>query len=279
VFAVLPTLLTLGNAVCGFAAITYAARWWAGSDANTSLFAASCFIFLAMGFDAVDGSTARWAKLTSEFGAQLDSLCDSVSFGAAPAFLMIQFSLVSAYPPRLLWMIAALYVVCTVLRLARFNVETGEDDPHKSFSGLPSPAAAGTVASFPFMVFGLERLNLTEQDLLWEGFARWFDASAVGLLPVVTFAVAWLMVSRVPYGHIVAHLSRRRRNGQYLIQVVFVVALIFVVPHVSVPLLFCWYAFVPPARHLWTKHVTRAFRPRPPDAPAAEPPLPPDGGA
>ena len=54
-------------------------------DLATSLFAASCLIFLAMVFDALDGSTARWANQTSEFGAQLDSLCDAISFGAAPA--------------------------------------------------------------------------------------------------------------------------------------------------------------------------------------------------
>ena len=120
----------------------------------TSLFAASCLIFLAMLFDALDGSTARWANRTSEFGAQLDSLCDAISFGAAPAFLMLQFSVSYGYHPRLLWMVAALYVVCTVLRLARFNVETDEDEKDQGFSGLPSPAAAAVVASFPFMVFG-----------------------------------------------------------------------------------------------------------------------------
>ena len=134
-FAVLPTMLTLGNAVCGFGAITFAAKW-SGGDPALSLFIASCLIYLAMVFDALDGSAARLTNQTSEFGAQLDSLCDAISFGAAPAFLMLQFSQSRDFHPRFLWLIAALYVVCAVLRLARFNVETDEDDAHDCFSEI-----------------------------------------------------------------------------------------------------------------------------------------------
>jgi CDP-diacylglycerol--serine O-phosphatidyltransferase len=271
VVAVLPTLLTLGNAVCGFGAISYAARW-SGADTEYSLFVASCLLFLAMGFDALDGSTARWANRVSRFGAQLDSLCDAISFGAAPALLMLQFSLSSAYPSRLLWMVAALYVVCAVLRLARFNAEAG-DESDRTFVGLPSPAAAGTVAAVPFMVYGLKRLDLTDQDVLWGGFARWFDWAAVGLLPVVTFAAAWLMVSRVPYVHMV-HLTRRRKSGQYLIPIVFAAAVVMVVPQVSVPLLFWWYTFAPPVRVAWGKYVAKTGVTQQPDDPAADPPRP-----
>ncbi|HBL47170.1 MAG TPA: hypothetical protein DDZ90_27670 [Planctomycetaceae bacterium] len=124
--AVLPTLLTLGNAACGFGAITYAAKVgpeYLGQAANSGgltrmlgtspglfnsfenqhLFVAAVLIFVAMLFDALDGSAARWANQTSEFGAQLDSLCDAISFGIAPAFLMhqmVQFR--TQYHPRLL---------------------------------------------------------------------------------------------------------------------------------------------------------------------------------
>ncbi len=258
-FAVLPTLLTLGNATCGFGAITFAARW-SGSDSATSLFIASCLIYLAMVFDALDGSAARWAKQTSEFGAQLDSLCDAISFGAAPAFLMLQFSLSRDYHPRLLWLIAAWYVVCAVLRLARFNVETDEDDSHAFFSGLPSPAAAGTVASFPIMVFGLKRLEDTQNDLWWERFADWLDPVTVKMLPLITFAVACLMVSRIRYVHLFNQLVRGRRNRQHLIQLVFAMAVIFVMPQMSAPLLFCWFAFAAPIKALWNESVMRWWR-------------------
>ncbi len=88
-FAVLPTLLTLGNAVCGFGAITFAAKvglaerlGW-GRTNTDCLWMAAVLIFLAMVFDMLDGRAARWAKQTSQFGAELDSLCDAISFGVA----------------------------------------------------------------------------------------------------------------------------------------------------------------------------------------------------
>jgi CDP-diacylglycerol---serine O-phosphatidyltransferase len=248
--AVLPTFLTLGNAVCGFGAITFAGRW-TGFDTATSMFVASCLIFAAMIFDSLDGSTARRLKQTSEFGAQLDSLCDAISFGAAPALLMLQ--LAAGFHPRLLWMIAALYVACTVLRLARYNVESDDAPSDRSFSGLPSPAAAGTVASFPFMVFGLKTLKITEQDFLWEGAAAWLDRAIGYVLPPITLLVACLMVSRVRYPNTVHYLIRGRRNGPYLIKLVFAVALIFVMPQIAVPLLFGYYAFAAPAAALWRR--------------------------
>ncbi|GDY10277.1 MAG: CDP-diacylglycerol--serine O-phosphatidyltransferase [Planctomycetota bacterium] len=257
VFAVLPTMLTLGNAVCGFGAITFAAKWSSG-DSTLSLFIASCLIYLAMVFDALDGSAARLTKQTSEFGAQLDSLCDAISFGAAPAFLMLQFShSKDLLLLRFVWLIAALYVVCAVLRLARFNVETDEDDAHDSFSGLPSPAAAGTVASFPIMAFGFRHLEDAANDKLWEHVATWLDTWTPSVLPFITLAVACLMVSRIRYAHLVNRLIRGRRPRQHLIQIVFALAVMFVMPQVSVPLFCCWFAFGAPLRALWNESVMR----------------------
>lgn len=275
-FAPLPTLLTLGNAACGFGAITFAARW-SGSDSATSLFIASCLIYLSMVFDALDGSAARWTKQTSEFGAQLDSLCDAISFGAAPAFLMLQFSHSRDYHQRILWVIAVLYVFAAVLRLARFNVETDEDDSHAFFSGLPSPAAAGTVASFPIMVFGLKRLEDTEHALWLERFTDWLDPVTVKILPLVTLAVAGLMVSRIRYVHLFNQLVRGRRNRQHLIQLVFALAVIFVMPQMSAPVLFCWFAFAAPIKALWNESAVRWWhRGRPV---GGIPMLPPDSGS
>ncbi|MFM9966436.1 MAG: CDP-diacylglycerol--serine O-phosphatidyltransferase [Planctomycetaceae bacterium] len=259
-FAVLPTMLTLGNAVCGFGAITFAAKW-SGGDSALSLFVASCLIYLAMVFDALDGSAARLTKQTSEFGAQLDSLCDAISFGAAPAFLMVQFSQSrDLLHLRFVWLIAALYVVCAVLRLARFNVETDEDDAHDSFSGLPSPAAAGTVASIPIMAFGFRHLEDATNDKLWEKVATWLDSWTANVLPFITLAVACLMVSRIRYAHLVNQLIRGRRPRQHLIQVVFALAVMFVMPQVSVPLFCCWFAFGAPLRALWNESVMRWWR-------------------
>ncbi len=255
-YAVLPTTLTLGNAVCGFGAITFAAKW-SGGDPAVSLFIASCLIYLAMVFDALDGSAARLTKQTSEFGAQLDSLCDAISFGAAPAFLMLQFSQSRDYHPRFLWLIAALYVVFAVLRLARFNVETDEDDAHDSFSGLPSPAAAGTVASFPLMVFWFRHLEDSDLVKPSERLAKHLDQWTENILPIVTLVVACLMVSRIRYAHLFNQLVRGRRSRQHLLQIVFAVAVMFVMPQVSVPLFFCWFAFGAPLKALWNESVVR----------------------
>jgi CDP-diacylglycerol--serine O-phosphatidyltransferase len=261
VFAVLPTLLTLGNAACGFGSITFAAKVGpvetAGTTELTYLWISALLIYLAMAFDALDGRAARWANQASEFGAQLDSLCDALSFGAAPAFLMLQFvrhfetkfEVPFEYHPRLLWVIAVLYVVCAILRLARFNVETDEDDSHSSFSGLPSPAAAGTVASFPLAIGDL---------LAWatlagmRGKAAAFLVPAVQvLLPVITLAVACLMVSRIRYAHLFNQLFTGRRSRRHLIQVVFGGAVVFLLREMAVPVLFGYFAFASPVRAAW----------------------------
>ena len=161
-FAILPTMFTLGNLVCGFFAIVIASRvqtpQFAGRFLQTlatdpsNCMLSAWLIFLAMVFDALDGYIARLAKSASEFGAELDSLCDMVSFGVAPAFLLVkmcpQFSFLHK---EAVWVIAASYAVCAALRLARFNVETSDEDDHLTFRGLPSPAAAASVAGFAIM--------------------------------------------------------------------------------------------------------------------------------
>lgn len=278
VVAVLPTLLTLGNAVCGFGAITLAAR---GADADGTLFYAAVLIFLAMACDVLDGTAARWADRATPFGAQLDSLCDAISFGAAPALLMFQFCLPFGWPPRLLWPIAALYVACTVLRLARFNVEveTEAAGPKGSFRGLPSPAAAGTVASFPVMVYGLGHLATPGHHPAWDVVAAWLKAGTEWVLPAVALAAACLMVSRIPYAHLARHTLRGRRTGPHVIKLVFAGAVILVMPEVSALLLCCWYTFAPPVAVGWragAERVTSYRRDRPPGQvrPDSRPPSP-----
>ena len=255
-FAVLPTLLTLGNAACGFGSITFAAK--VGPEPTEGfdpLFISAMLIFLAMIFDMLDGSAARWAKQTSDFGAQLDSLCDSISCGIAPAFLMLQFS--RAYHARLMWVIAALYVICAVLRLARFNVETEEDDTHEFFSGLPSPAAAGTVASFPIAQFGLNKLLDPTIDTTAQQVAQWLIPAMKVSLPFATLIVACLMVSRIRYNHVFNQLFHGQRGRQHVIQLVFTVAVVYMVREMAVPLIFGYYAFASPLRAFWTKVIVR----------------------
>ncbi len=269
--AVLPTLLTLGNAVCGFGAITLAARLGptgpAGLAAENLPTTCALLVFAAMLFDMLDGSAARLTRQTSELGAQLDSLCDAVSFGVAPAFLMLQFvsrHLADAgglsFHPRLLWTIAVLYALCALLRLARFNVETDDDDSHDEFSGLPSPAAAGTVVAFPFAMSELSSWassgNSTARLL-----SDWLIPAVRSVLPLVTLAVAILMVSRIRYAHFFNQFLRGPKRRRHVIQLVFAAAVIFWVHEVAAPLIFCWFAFTPPLLSGW-RELTGRYWPR-----------------
>ena len=268
-FAVLPTMLTLGNAVCGFGAITFAAKvglaeriGW-GHTNTECLWIAAVLIFLAMVFDMLDGRAARWAKQTSQFGAELDSLCDAISFGVAPAVILIKFS-TDALPAmpmlaaRLLWAISVLFVVCAILRLARFNVETDEEDTHEHFSGLPSPAAAGTVASFMIAYPEIQDLAKTTSgdastiERIMHMTASYLLPGFQFLVPLVTLACACLMVSRIRYAHVFNQLFRRRRNYQQILLLVVAAALAFIAGWLAVPLILCIFAFGSPVRAAWS---------------------------
>lgn len=269
--AVLPTLLTLGNAVCGFGAITFAAKLGpvgpGGPTGETLPFICALLVFGAMLFDMLDGSAARLTRQTSELGAQLDSLCDAISFGVAPAFLMLQFvtrHLADAggysFPPRLLWTIAVLYMLCAVMRLARFNVETDDDDTHEGFSGLPSPAAAGTVVAFPFAMSELVSWKASGSEAARTA-GEWLIPAVQTVLPLVTLGVAILMVSRIRYAHFFNQLLRGPKSRRHVIQLVFATAVIFWVHEVAAPLIFCWFAFTPPILAAW-KELTDRYWPR-----------------
>lgn len=275
VYAVIPTLLTLGNAVCGFGAITFAAKVGpeqylaAASGSNTKtagelLFVSAGLIFLAMVFDALDGSVARLTKQSSDFGAQLDSLCDVVSFGVAPAFLMLKLmhpshkmmesiaTLPLEYDPRLLWTIAIMFMTCAILRLARFNNETDESDSHKDFKGLPSPAAAGVIAAFPIGLQGLK--DLTGQDVSG---TRQVSSSLLSnlaiLLPVITICVAILMVSRIRYPHVINQFLRGSVGRRKVLKIIFAGLAIFQFREMALPIIFCYFAFAAPIRVLWLR--------------------------
>ena len=262
--AVLPTLLTLANAACGFASLTVAAKIGVADVApellddrvGDHLFYSALLIFAAMVFDAFDGSAARLLGQNSEFGAQLDSLCDAVSFGVAPAFLMLQLvrhtfaeqaDLAFAWPGRVLWGIAVLYTLCAILRLARFNVETEEDDSHEFFSGLPSPAAAATVAGVP-LVTDLLRGFAADPDSWFHDPARWLIPAIKILLPLVTLAAAGLMVSKVRYPHLVNGVMRGRRSRGFFVALLFGGVAVLVFRELAVPLACLGFAFVVPLR-------------------------------
>jgi len=256
--AVIPTLLTLANAVCGFAAIAYASKIELDKAETLVFFSISGWlIFAAMLFDALDGYVARLSRVSSRFGAELDSLCDGISFGLAPAFLLMRMG--PGWEPRpflhqALAGIAALYMVCAILRLARFNVETTVDPASsKRFRGLPSPGAAGCVASLAIMRGELPNMAGRWPDLdigtLQQGLELWVTIGAL--------FVALLMVSRIPYPHLTKQMLRGRRHFSHLVEVIVVAFVIFLFRELALVLIFWIYGLGIPLRHAVTRSMRR----------------------
>ncbi len=273
----LPSLATLGNAICGFAAIYIVTLDEAtvGSDrlaqylVQSRFLAAVYLVALAMVFDALDGRLARIARHTTDFGGQLDSLADVISFGVAPAIISLhvlkfeelaQQLTLPLFVTRLVWAIAALYVACTLLRLARFNVsnEHGEQS-HMSFLGLPSPAAAGAVLGVVLM----------QQDLLIQAAAQrdglvqdvlWVTAGVLTmLLPVVVLSAGLLMVSNFRYPHVVNRLLRGTRPMWTVVLAIALVLLLVVQHRYVLGITGLVIAFSGPI--YWLFHFRRAERP------------------
>ena len=255
--AILPSLITLLNGVCGFAAIVFASRGFAQISFNnndyTNFAAAAYMIFLAMIADMLDGRIARMSHTTSSFGGQLDSLCDMISFGVAPAFLLLKvlyYKLPTIEPfsnptpaqqtfmGRFIWLAAAVYMICVAIRLARFNVENEEDESHHlSFIGLPSPAAAGVIAS----------IIIYYQSVIvsWDMSSRAFEIGETIVmysLPFIALAMAVLMISRIQFPHMVNQYLKGRKPVAYLFWALGIGALVFLCG-IETALLICFLGF------------------------------------
>jgi len=256
---VLPNLLTLANAFCGLLAIAKAidALVLAGDPARSAEFygkleAACLLVFLGMVFDALDGKVARLVGGASEFGAQLDSFSDALTFGVTPAILakvLIEHEaplLGYTGHPRLHFIAAASFALMAILRLARFNLETTTDESsHRDFKGLPSPAAAGAVVSTLLLYLVLRRPQLELDAAGPTPVGQLFDllpslrveAMPWWVLPLIALLLPLygsLMVSRLRYIHAISFLTRR---GSFflLVYAVFAAFLLFAAP---VPVLF-----------------------------------------
>jgi CDP-diacylglycerol--serine O-phosphatidyltransferase len=253
--AILPSMLTLGNLLCGFTSVFLASR---PADMDlpwgwTPLTFAGVFVFMGMVFDAFDGSVARLTHNTSELGEQLDSMADMVTFGVAPAFMVIQLIGVNApfisvrsdaYMDRAAMVIAGIYVCCVALRLARFNTEI--DDPtekdHTSFKGLPSPGAAGTVVSLIL----LHQYFFAKLEDSHHLFIRATAISMVGIMLLVALA----MVSNLRYPHFVNRYFRGRvKFGKFALALILIMFL-FIAPQQSIAGAFVIYAVFTPATWL-----------------------------
>jgi CDP-diacylglycerol--serine O-phosphatidyltransferase len=251
--AVLPTLLTLGNAVCGLAAISIAMSANLEWELENQLLVAGILIFGGMLFDALDGSAARMTGQESQFGAELDSLCDAITFGTAPAVIVWQYSEGIGLPRKVTWAIGALFALCVLIRLARFNVETTEDDPHEGFEGLPSPAAAGTIAAF---VIAMPELNAYITETTSETGKQIAEQLLKGsqiFVAALTLTLAYLMVSRFQYPHVFQQLLRGRRAPHQIGQALFVLIGALLLHWLALPIAFCYYAFASPIKTLFQR--------------------------
>jgi len=245
--AILPSLITILNGVCGFAAIVFAGKGAKLGLGQFSYFAMSGYmILLAMIADMLDGRLARMHQSTSSFGGQLDSLCDIISFGVAPAFLMLkvlEYKLAgfaelnvafANFLQRFIWLAAAGYISCAAIRLARFNVENEEDESaHMSFVGLPTPAAAGVIVS---LVILHQDLIILHQETL----------SSLNViiyaLPFLALGAAVLMVSRIRYPHILNQYLKGKKPFEYLIRVLLLLAFVIWNIQAALVLIFCGFA-------------------------------------
>ncbi len=171
----LPNILTLAGVCLGISSIKFSI------DGNFNL-AVTLILFAAI-LDALDGRIARLVKGTSEFGKELDSLTDFVSFGIAPVFTLYFWEL-NNYG-KLGWAITLIYSVCCVLRLARFNltkIEEKQEWKNNFFEGIPSPAG-GLLILMP-LIYELTNLN--------------FGFEIKNFTPYLTVLIAILLVSKIP---------------------------------------------------------------------------------
>lgn len=210
----LPSLFTIANLLSGVYAIV--------AVYNDEYLKAAIAILVAVVLDGFDGAIARLTNSQSEFGIQLDSLADLVSFGVAPAILAYVWA-IKPYG-QIAWFFetiipTALFVSCAAFRLARFNIQTTKLDK-RYFIGLPSPAAAITIASFVLLILG---------SPAWNGFSR--QATSVIVIMMV-YILSFLMVSRLRYRSLKGIEIKRRQPFALLLGLTLILLLIASQPSV-----------------------------------------------
>ena len=179
---ILPNILTLVGVCLVISSIKFAL------DQNYSL--AVIFIIMAAFLDALDGRVARLIKATSDFGKELDSLTDFVSFGIAPAFILYFWEL-NKYG-KIGWAITLIFSVCCVLRLARFNltqIKDGEGWKKNYFEGVPSPAGGILILAPLIYELSVFKINFTLFN---------FSLDINNFTPYFAIIVAFLLISKVP---------------------------------------------------------------------------------
>jgi CDP-diacylglycerol--serine O-phosphatidyltransferase len=194
----LPSICTVGNIFCGFYAII--------STSHGNYDHAARAIGIAIILDILDGRIARLTNTATEFGLQLDSLADVISFGIAPAILALEWGL-SAVSNQLGWIAAFTFAICGTMRLARFNVQAGR---FKHFVGLPIPAGGGAIAAI--VHFFIQKVE---------------DPVGSALMVATVFLLAFLMISTIRYSSLKYLTLRKKKSHFTVLLLALIVALIY----------------------------------------------------
>ena len=217
---ILPNLFTLAALFGGFYAIVMAMN---------GRYEQSCYgVFCAMVLDSLDGRVARMTNTQSAFGAEMDSLSDMVSFGAAPALIVYEWALKGLGKAG--WCIAFLYCACAALRLARFNTNLAVVDK-RYFQGLPSPAAAALVTGFIWVV--VDRQGGTS-DVNGDGLLSWTAAA-------FAFYAGLTMVVNVPFYSFKDLSLKRSVPFAVIVLIALVIGIINLNPPAVIFAIFCCY--------------------------------------
>lgn len=258
----LPNLLTLGNGICGFYALSELFKVEVepgGGPLDFNLPAAfstaAWLVLLGMLFDVFDGKVARIAGGASVLGAQLDTLCDLVTFGLVPAVLMLRLNMGYAEPSwwqRVVGFFSLAYFLGAMLRLARFTAESGpEEDEHLAFKGLPSPGAAGCVASL--VIFYRYVCAFKARELEWlssfvpHDTLKQFVDYIPPFLPFLGLLLGFTMVAnRLRFPHFGSMVFSRKHSFDVFVYLIFGAILVAVIPEVILPLLFLGYLLSTP---------------------------------
>lgn len=225
-FYPLPCMFTLASLFCGFYSMVYAVKG--------EFYIAAIAILIAAIFDALDGRVARMTRTTSQFGVELDSLCDMVSFGVAPGFLAYLWAL-EPYG-RYGWLAAFLYVAMTSLRLARFNSQNVKS-ASKDFMGLPCPAAAAMIVT---SVMFTHYLGITG------------EVKHISLLLLV-YLLSYLMVSTHRYLSFKSPNQGKFKTFQVLVAMLLVAILVVAEPDIMLFALFALYILSGPGMAIYAR--------------------------
>jgi CDP-diacylglycerol---serine O-phosphatidyltransferase len=226
----LPNSITLAALFSGF---------WAVVMAMNGRFELACYgIFASAVLDSLDGRVARMTNTQSAFGEQMDSLCDMVSFGAAPALIMYEWALKGI--GRWGWIAAFVYCAGAALRLARFNTNIAVVDK-RYFQGLPSPAAAA-------MVIGLVWV-MDDADFKGAHQIAWLAWSAFA----VTLYAGLTMVTNAPFYSFKVWGGKRTVPFASIVAIALVIAVVNVHPPIVLFGMFCAYGLSGYAIYAWRK--------------------------